>query len=165
MSNNITVLTANTQATVVNPSARNQTVQLYNSGPGLVFAGSGYVTPWNGIPILPGSQLKIYNPTVPIYLTPNATTNGVASTVVGVGVTAPLGTTKWTVTTAAGFTTGATFIAGNVGSPTREVLAVASIATTVITSVTPALYAHVAAETVATAALYSSVVQVNQGTQ
>ena len=125
------------------------TCRFYNPGSATIYIGGANVSPFNGLPILPGNRpLELQNVNVNLYACSGVNSIGATGTLTGA---APAGVTLLTVATA-GVTAG-TYI--RVGSGTgMEYLFVSSVtgASTPwsATTSTATLYDHAASVTVAT---------------
>jgi hypothetical protein len=131
---------------VFSPSpAGGASVRLYNEGTQPVYIGGANVSPYNGLPLYPGSRpLEIQNANGTIY-TCSAVSPGTAAGTMSAAAL-PAGATLATLTTAVptAFAAGSTFTISN-GSTNAEVLVVASTtASSVVNFTTAALYDHVA---------------------
>lgn len=139
------------------------TVQVFNSGSSPVFIGGNAVSPGTGMQLQPGQHFRLSNMFNNLFACGTSAASA-TSTVVGVGATATAGTTKWTVTSAAGISAGTVILVGAASNPSaQEVLSVASVASTVLTTATGALFTHVAGDTVAVAVVTGAQVNVIPG--
>ena len=142
------------------------TLRLYNEGTNTIFVGGANVTPFNGFPIPPGSKpVEIQNVTGTVYTCSNSFVTGSATAAATLGTgtgIATVGTTKLTVTTAAGIQAGQSIIIGTASNV--EPAVVLSIATTVITLANPTLYYHAVGDVMTVATTTIGQLRVTAGT-
>src|SRR5580698_5979087 len=102
-------------------------VRFYNEGSNVVYVGQSGVTPFNGLPILPGNRpVEFQNVLATLYACSNASAGTVSATV-SAALTA--GTNSFTVASTTGFGIGTSLIVGNSGKG-QEVATVAGTTAT-----------------------------------
>lgn len=136
-------------------------VRFYNEGSGTVYVGQANVSPYNGLPIIPGNRpVEFQNVTTSLYAC-SAAGAGTSVTTLSAAVVAA-GATTFTVATTAGFVAGSQLILGNSGKG-QEIVSVASTTATVVTLNGTTLYDHAASSTVSTAAVIPGQLRVTAG--
>jgi hypothetical protein len=119
-------------------------VRLYNEGTQPVYVGGANVSPFNGLPIWPGSRpVEIQNANGTVYTCSAISIGATANTITAAST---VGQTTFTTSAAPAATlaAGSTFVLGTAaGGGGQEVLVVASTsASSVVTTTTGALFSH-----------------------
>ena len=137
------------------------TVRFYNEGSNVVYVGQSNVTPYNGLPILPGNRpVEFQNVLATLYACSNVSPGTTSSTLTAVALSA--GATSFTVGTTTNFAVGTSLIVGNTGKG-QEVVTVAGTTATAVTISTGLLYDHAASVTVSTAVVLPGQLRVTAG--
>lgn len=127
-----------------NPSG-GASVRLYNEGSQPVYVGGVNVSPFNGLPLFPGSRpLEVQNAQGTVYTCSNVTSGAVGGTVTSASTAGQQSFVTAASVPTANFSPGATFIIGRAGS--QEVLTVNTVSAsyTTIGTTSVALYDHAA---------------------
>ena len=118
-------------------------VRLYNEGTQLVYVGGVNVSPYNGLPLWPGSRpVEIQNANGTIYTCSNVNLTTTVMTAASSALAAGASSLSTTAVVASGFAAGTVFVLG--AGNAKDVLVVASTAAnSTITFTTNTLYDHV----------------------
>lgn len=136
------------------------TVALRNEGPNPLYVGQQYVTPFNGMVLLPGCRITLTRVTSDVYACSPVNLQSQATTI---SASSTPGSTTFTVGSNSAFGVGTVFTVGSVPSDCETFIVASTTSTTVITTTTAALYRHVTGSPLTISSFVSAQLGVTQG--